>query len=195
MFTCINDKGSSVIYYVLAHSSYMKNIVSSHIGEPTVYSDHCPVVFEIRRANTTEYQQQPRKEVTVKRKLRWDKDKKDRYIEKLQSTVTKDKISEVFDIVKEGSTATRVDDMVDKFSRVLQEISEPLFSKQIKYGEDKTNRRHQIEWLSDEGMSKRREYFFCLNEYRAEHCDITRVAMVRARNALKNIMKSIQKNY
>jgi hypothetical protein len=83
-------------------------------------------------------------------------------------------------------TQQKVDDAVESFTKVICDVADPLFSKNIRHtcttNSGVRHKRKKPPWMCAQCVNLRKEFFYELDIYRANVCNDSRDRMVKARN-------------
>ena len=130
------------------------------------------------------------------KKLKWDHDKILDYVNILSSDDVTSKFINVFESMDLSPTADDVDNMVTRFTDVLSTVAEPLFSVNVHSSYSRTAFNNcQPVWMTDECLRLRMEYSRCLDEFRYNNSDESRLQMVAARSLYTRHVRTCKRLY
>ena len=129
-YTFVGSRGSSVVDYVLASQSLFDYIKDFEVQDPNILSDHCCIDFSLDFSCDYENFDVEDNE-QVKSKYVWNKDLKGEFLNRLHEPSIVDRLEHLnFDIAGcHGNDDIEL--CVSSFIDVLDEVSNPLFSKKI----------------------------------------------------------------
>ncbi len=184
-FTFMNSRGSSVIDYLLLREENFNLITHFNVESHSEWSDHCPLAFNIM-CNTAI--SRGNNESTTTR-LIWLDQHREEFRQKIIANV------HVFNSISDALDCNNVDSIdycVERFSKILNEAGEALFSKTVKSGKSNSKNTFfkKAEWFDNDCRLAKSAYFKALMEYNTSRSDIDRMLMINKKTLYKRIVKS-----
>ena len=186
--TCVTSRGSSVVDYVLLKPGYFTLIDNFYIQSSSLHSDHNVVEFSI---NVVSNENSPVRKC-VEQKYVWDNKKKENFINEISSDDITSKFFDIFTHVDMNMNKENVDQLVRSFTEIICDKADPLFTKTITI--KNAEPCPKLNWLSDECLELRNEFFIALNEFRNNCDDTSRLNMTQARSRYVNASRRCRRD-
>ena len=204
-YTFVNSNGSSVIDYVLCKHAMFRNIAFFSVDDPNILSDHCLVKFsavfntdrDVHRIPAEHFCKCSSSNDKITCKYVWDNDKKQCYIQELNSNDCKMKIDDLLETLHSCNTSQHLDTCLEKFENVFKDAAQSCL-KNVK-GSMNTLPDVEIEnnlpWYNEECYNQKRLFHRMLNIYRELPNDENRLNMVLARSKYKALLRNARFRY
>ena len=198
-YTFVGSRGSSVVDYVLASQSLFDYIKDFEVQDPNILSDHCCIDFSLDFSCDYENFDVEDNE-QVKSKYVWNTDLKGEFLNRLHEPSIVDRLEHLnFDIAGcHGNDDIEL--CVWSFIDVLDEVSNPLFSKKISNFRNAPENNYQDKetnqpWYTDECREKQFYFYKMLQKFREGKTNENRINMVKARSEYKTVLRKCKYEY
>ena len=190
--TCVKGNGKSVVDYVLCKQELFDMISEFVIDEPNILSDHCMIKFSLIAKqglgvpNATKGG--PRRQSFT---YKWDETKKSEYIDRLGQVHILEKLNDITDRLSYVDTEEGINENINGFYKIISEVCDPLFKKNIKPSNNKTAHSNVDQnWFDDDCKQKRKEFYENLNFYRNDKSGENRLNMNKTRSKYKRTIRN-----
>ena len=191
-FTCIKKNGSSVVDYVLCKQGMFPLINYFVVDEPNILSDHCIVSFSLNTfIDCRETAKDEGRDLQFV--YRWDNDKKQDYLDALNSDSVLKGISVIKNQLNEVTNENELNGNVNEFYTLFSGVYDPLFKRKFSSkGEIFKDNTKQQNWFDDSCHAKRSNFYNLLNIYRKNKNDENRHNMTHARTEYKGCIRKVK---
>ena len=160
-YTYANYMGSSVIDYLLLHEHDFDCIDNFHVNPFSEWSDHAALTFKIVCSSPVLDDLCDH----VFTRIKWNDDLRDNFRREIISKLPL--LNEITDGV-DFNDRTNVNNCVSAFSELINDVAEPLFSKNILIKHDSCTVKSfskKAEWFDNECKQAKQMYINCLNKF------------------------------
>lgn len=188
--TYINHMGSSVIDYLLVNEKDFHCINNFRVDQFCEWSDHCSLSFVIKCRRIMRID-----EPCERIKIQWNDSMKHDFRRGIIGRLT-----DFNDIVNniDISSSQGIDQCIGDFTRVIKEVSDPLFSKTIKGNKPRKCFKgvcKKSEWFDDECREAKLMYKNSLFVFNANKNDDNRINLISQKSRYKRTVKSKRRKY
>lgn len=130
-YTFVGHRGCSVVDYGICSQNLFNFIKEFEVQEPNILSDHCMINFsfdfikqQVSDAPSEDFEY-------VNSKFVWNNELKEEYLEKLQQSLTTEKLFELNSNISCCTDSNNIQSCLSDFVNILDNVSAPLFKKKI----------------------------------------------------------------
>ncbi|MES9880123.1 MAG: reverse transcriptase family protein, partial [Sedimenticola sp.] len=193
--TYVGSRGSSMVDFVLVTVPLLQLFSSFNVDDPNILSDHCTVNFTMscnrqEQENSQNMQMDDNQHIqNVQYKFVWETANINSYKCALNSHETTETIVRLRETLNDTSSSRDIDDTVDRFNNLLNDVCTPLFKKSIKVNPS-DNKSYSKKYTLDENSETAKEIFFNnLNKYRQDETPYNRTQLVKSRSDYKQCLR------
>ena len=193
-FTYFDRHGGSVLDYVLVNEHLLYEIQCFDVYDQSVLSDHCLISYSINSCVNNVYKDTDYDEASSVKFYKWDVNKEKIYMDNLKSHNVQENLNTMCNLTTENITCNMVDELVKKFTNVVCEVADPLFSKT-----KKLNRVENVsklpQWMCVDCKNLRKIFYSNVQMLKRNNNDINRKNMSKARSNYNKHIKNCRKKY
>ena len=183
-YTCYNNRGSSVVDYLLTNYDNFDNVIDFMVGDANEYSKHAPITFSVKTNHTTHTARTSK----TKNTIRWRSDRQDEYIGVIQ-----DKVLDLERVIKETkSPECNINDVVNDFTKILYSCSFDVFGKVTAYC---NNKYPNSPWFDNECKDYKAAFRNISAVYKKSPTDDNRRDMLHAKQNYNRAIKKAKGRY
>ena len=212
-YTFVNSIGSSVIDYVLCRPDLFDNVSHFCVHDPNILSDHCLIEFTVSFNSSIEnvskmcveeetvdligQESSTQTNDTITCKYVWDSEKKESYLEKLDTSECKRKMIDLVDSLNDCTNGTNLDCCLESFECLFKDAANICLKNVNPISENDVERdsNKNLPWYNEECYEKKRIFYKTLNSYRELPDDENRLKMVEARSKYKALLRKCRFEY
>ena len=191
-YTYVGYSGRSVVDYVIANHSLFDLFYTFQVCEPNILSDHCAVEFSLlsRCTISSDKSSEMRANVSVTKKYIWCDTKEDQYRDNI--CLEESAFSELNFHLTQVSSPHDIDSNIEKFTKVMDKICDPLFAKNVStsnYDYNGQTKPNKQPWFDDDCHRARKTYYEELNKFRDRKTADNQRSLVNARTNFKTVLR------
>ena len=194
-FTVYTWNGASTVDLVLASPPLFKHISDFSVLDPLMYSDHCPIYFELSTSRENVMPVHGRTE-----RLIWDDDKVDLYVNSLSSEASLHEFHNMLNVINCNRTLSdcanveAVNLAVKYFTDGIRASADPLFLKSFTPSNNHNDRNHPP-WADDEWQSSKKSFFRSRDKVKRSPSDDNLRDMSECRRRYKYLSRRKQNSH
>ena len=181
-FTCITHRGCSAVDYLLCSAEYIDIVKHFEVLETDIFSDHRPICFEIEYVcNDTNLETH-----VLTEKMIWNNDKKDIFVEKLNSPSTTEMFDAMVELIEQQgiqNCVEHVNQVLNTFVDALRNVTDDLFYRKFDSQASKINEKPI--WADDNWLPLKKNFLRSRDKYNRNQSDSNRVNMTEARKSYR----------
>ena len=196
-FTLYTWNGASAVDMVLASPPLFTHIGDFEVLDPVMYSDHCPVYFELNTSR--EYTNTVQRRVE---KMMWDDDKIHLYVDSLGGEASIREFDNMARIIDDNRPLVNDDNTepvhlaVKYFTNGIRVSADPLFFKTFTPSAEKNiNPNTSPPWADDEWKASKKAFFRSRDKVKRSPSVENLRSMSDCRRTYKNIARRKQNNH
>ena len=211
-YTFVNSAGSSVIDYVLCRPDMLENITHFRVNDPNILSDHCLIEFtatfhtendvnicqrEEENLDLSGQNSRTKIDDDIKFKYTWDSEKKESYLEQLDTSECKRKLIDLVDALNGCTNKTTLDGCLENFEYVFKDAAHMCLKNVSTKSHTNLEREmdNNLPWYNEECYDQKIVFHRMLNNYRQSSNEENRLKMVEARSKYKALLRQNRYNY
>ena len=183
-FTCTTYRGSSTVDYVLCSADHFHMIKYFEVKDITILSDHCPIVFSIEANIKRDNNESPQST----EKLVWHNDKKDSFVDKLNSNEVLSKLNDMCELIDSNNfteASVQVNTVLEKFVESLRDATDNLFLRNSRpNGTAKKNQKPS--WADNEWLPLKKTFLRNKDKFYRNRSESNRTLMSNSRSNYTN---------
>ena len=148
-YTYHQQNGSSVVDYAILSENLNKYIRKFQVLDPSVGSDHCPIIVELSLPQTKRGYEKTT--TPIVQQLRWNEKTKRSFLSKVNSNKVKQEITEIHNLL---SKRENIDIVIEKLCNIYYPSKNTRYKKENKNRKQKQNRKKWYDRTCHE-MSKK----------------------------------------
>lgn len=184
-YTYFSRQSHTTIDYLLLKELDFSLIHEFYIGSFNTFSDHAPLHFTIRSAVYTSKDNGPCPRSSTS--LRWANEKREFFRRGLIGKLPE--LNRSLNDVNVNDNNS-LDAMIDKFTSIIREVTEPLFKYNMKYkSSNKSNSFTNKEWFDRDCIEAKTLYRQALSNYNIYKSYENRVELCASKKSYKNMVR------
>ncbi|XP_060584147.1 uncharacterized protein LOC132740284 [Ruditapes philippinarum] len=181
-FTYYSRQSNSTIDYLLLKECNFQIISEFEICQFNEFSDHAPLSFTVKYLDT---KSNPRNLESQSTYFKWRDADKDKFRRGLLGRMTD--LNDIF----ESSSSSDIENIVLKFSKIIQDVAEPLFKRKGR----KKGGNSDCSWFDEECYEKKHNYLNALSIFNNYKNETNRHILCDLKKEFKNIVRKKKRQY
>ena len=177
---------------IIANHSLFDLFHTFQVCEPNILSDHCAIEFSLlsRCTISSDKSSETRANVSVNKKYIWCDTKEDQYRDNI--CLEESAFLDLNFHLTQVSSPHDIDSNIEKFTKVMDKICDPLFAKNVStsnYDYNGQTKPNKQPWFDDDCHRARKTYYEELNKFRDRKTADNQRSLVNARTNFKTVLR------
>ena len=183
-FTFCNKRGKSAIDFVLCNKAALYKIVDFYIKPFNSFSDHCIVGFDVKYTKNNYLHlpasMNPGEKINI---TRWNEDKRNDYVDKINSDIVHEKIAFLADNLLENMNSETIETSIDQLNSIFITAGKDHIKEVYIGGESKgRNKNVGDQWYDQECVRQCKIFKECESRFWETGSEEDRIFMCQQRS-------------
>ena len=201
-FTYIDKKGKSTIDYAIISKGLIKFVKEFHVQSPTVFSDHSPIVLNLKDLNLCKNQQDnstnTSPSLSNNKKYIWNDTKFDEFTSRMNNEFSTTHLISIIDVLdsRENTNKEIIDECINGLNNVLDYAAQPFTSNKKSVPQMYPSKtKHNNKWYDTECKDMKKSFDIAIQLYQHTNDKNDLENLCNIRNSYRKLCRKKSNQY